>query len=234
MKFTPKIRIDTGVVEGYGGPGYSWIRVTHHNLLLEEARVGSERDLGRKEAEFAARWDREWDKSDFDAAVTGKKEASARCDSCGGDTLDGQISCVGKIFCRSCEKAGAIEAAKLEYHKRTDDHQKQRQKAESARQEEVTAKTRATLYGAFHWRDGWHFKRLSDGAVRVMRPAIIHGGGEEYLKTDITIPSNEWASIVCSVSSGGETGERWNAAQDFHGRPSASPVSRPHRGGAAK
>ncbi len=67
--------------------------------------------------------------------------------------------------------------------------------------------------GEFHWRDGWYFSRNEDGSVRVQQrsPGLSD--------TTITIPAPEWASIVCSVSKDGETGERWNAAQDFHGRP---------------
>ena len=57
-----------------------------------------------------------------------------------------------------------------------------------------------------------------DGSVRVMHSAEMPMTGEEYLHPDLTIPPNEWASIVCSVSAGGETGERWEASQDFHGR----------------
>jgi hypothetical protein len=49
----------------------------------------------------------------------------------------------------------------------------------------------------FHWRDGWWFKRLADGSVRV-----VHGD------TTLVIPENEWASIVCSVSALGEAGQR--------------------------
>ena len=60
----------------------------------------------------------------------------------------------------------------------------------------------------YHWRDGWRFKRMEDGSVRIVHPT--HAGA--------TIPPNEWASIVCAVSQQGEDNERWTAAQDFHGR----------------
>lgn len=65
----------------------------------------------------------------------------------------------------------------------------------------------------FHWRDGWHFKRQDDGSVRVN---YIVG---EWLYQSLIIPENEWASIVCSVSSLGETGERWEQSRRFHGIP---------------
>jgi len=63
----------------------------------------------------------------------------------------------------------------------------------------------------FHWRDGWYFKRLDDGTVRVL---LVHG---QQIYQHLIIPDNEWASIVCSVSADGETGERWQQARNFHG-----------------
>lgn len=65
--------------------------------------------------------------------------------------------------------------------------------------------------GEFHWTGSWYFMRMPDGAVRIRNTSL---GGVVAV-----IPANEWASIVCSVSKLGEDGERWNAAQDFHGRP---------------
>lgn len=66
----------------------------------------------------------------------------------------------------------------------------------------------------FHWKNGWYFKRESDGSVRIRK--VEHASGLDMV--DAIIPPAEWASIVCSVSRDGETGERWNQAQDFHGR----------------
>ena len=61
--------------------------------------------------------------------------------------------------------------------------------------------------GEFHSHDGWYFKRLEDGTVRV-----------RYGDTLVaTFPENEWASIVCFVSRKGETGDRWQQARIFHG-----------------
>lgn len=80
----------------------------------------------------------------------------------------------------------------------------------------------------FHWRDEIFFERKEDGGVEVRY--IEQFNNTPQIKT-WRIPPAEWASIVCSVSADGETGERWNAAQDFHGR--TSPVTRPeqHQGG---
>jgi hypothetical protein len=59
------------------------------------------------------------------------------------------------------------------------------------------------LDAGFHWTDGWYFKRLGDGSVRV-----VHKGN-----VLATIAENEWASIVCLVSELGETGERYQLAR---------------------
>jgi hypothetical protein len=67
---------------------------------------------------------------------------------------------------------------------------------------------------AYHWRDQIYFGRAHDGSVMVWK----NNGEGKADAFQLLIPQNEWASIVCSVSTAGETGERWNAAQDFHGR----------------
>jgi hypothetical protein len=72
---------------------------------------------------------------------------------------------------------------------------------------------RDDIKSGFHWRDGWYFKRLDAGSVRV-----CHVVGE-CLYLVLEIPENEWASIICSVSALGETGERWQQARNFHGHP---------------
>lgn len=73
--------------------------------------------------------------------------------------------------------------------------------------------------GGFHWTNATFFKRMEDGSVRLR---IFHPEGQErgafWTWTDRTIDPASWASIVCSVSADGETGERWNAAREFHGR----------------
>ena len=69
--------------------------------------------------------------------------------------------------------------------------------------------------GGFHWKDDVYFKRLDGGSVR-MRVF----GEWNYTPNweDFVIDPSAWASIVCNVSADGETFDRWNAAQDFHGR----------------
>lgn len=67
----------------------------------------------------------------------------------------------------------------------------------------------------FHWKHNTFWKRLDNGSVRVR-----HFMEWNYCPNwvDWIIPAAEWASIVCSVSRDGETAERWDHAQDFHGR----------------
>jgi hypothetical protein len=63
--------------------------------------------------------------------------------------------------------------------------------------------------GGFHWTGATYFKRLEDGSVRLR---IFHPESHEqhafWTWTDRTIDPASWASIVCSVSADGETGER--------------------------
>lgn len=68
----------------------------------------------------------------------------------------------------------------------------------------------------FHWRDGWTFKRMDDGSVRIR--GHYAANSETGGTVNLIIPAQEWASIVCSVSKGGESDGRWDQAQDFHGR----------------
>jgi hypothetical protein len=51
---------------------------------------------------------------------------------------------------------------------------------------------------AFHWRNGWYFKRDEPGIVTIWN---------DDLKIRLEIPPMEWASIVASVCFQGETGE---------------------------
>jgi len=70
--------------------------------------------------------------------------------------------------------------------------------------------------GGFHWKFDTYFKRLPNGGVRIRTWQEGHDGYPIYADRIIDAPA--WASIVCSVSADGETADRWNTAQDFHGR----------------
>jgi len=81
----------------------------------------------------------------------------------------------------------------------------------------------ASLHGAgrygFHDRDNWYWHRTENGGVGIRHytsptAGTVNPGGIDFA---MVIPENVWASIVCSVSKDGETGERWDAARKFHG-----------------
>lgn len=67
----------------------------------------------------------------------------------------------------------------------------------------------------FHWRDRIYFERTDDAAVKVTLGGDFDGGGYELF----TIDRNSWASIVASVSDGGESNGRFYDALRFHGEP---------------
>lgn len=58
----------------------------------------------------------------------------------------------------------------------------------------------------FHTHDGWHWDRDAEGNVVVTTP-----GGERHLMSP-----HEWASVVASMSAGGEVDGRWYPALEFH------------------
>lgn len=72
----------------------------------------------------------------------------------------------------------------------------------------------------FHSRNGLFFCRLNDtGEVRIIktRDGRMPDPDTNPPEWAITLPENEWASVVCSVSAAGETSARWMCARQFHG-----------------
>lgn len=70
----------------------------------------------------------------------------------------------------------------------------------------------------FHTQDGLYFGRLPNGDVRIVK--TDDNRDPESTDTqkilDMVIPGNSWASVIASVSAGGEVDERWYPAVDFH------------------
>lgn len=60
---------------------------------------------------------------------------------------------------------------------------------------------------SFHTFDNWRWDRNHDGSVTVQAPS-----GETHI-----MPASTWASVVASMSKGGEVDGRYYAALDFHG-----------------
>lgn len=60
-------------------------------------------------------------------------------------------------------------------------------------------------------RDGFQCASVdANGKVLVNKPVPVLEAGP------LVIPENEWASIVASVSKGGETATSWQFVRDFH------------------
>ena len=59
----------------------------------------------------------------------------------------------------------------------------------------------------FHWREGWYFHRLLDGSVQIHVAGVLD---------PVTIPPDEWASIVAHVADGG-TAHSYERATYVHG-----------------
>lgn len=68
--------------------------------------------------------------------------------------------------------------------------------------------------GEFHSRDGFYFKRQEDGAVRIR---VAEGGrAADSVLREVTLPGDEWASVMASVSRQRETSATWERARAFH------------------
>lgn len=79
------------------------------------------------------------------------------------------------------------------------------------RQDRV-AEERETMM--FHWRDGLYFERAADGSVQIIKKQ--RSGDVEIQTFEVIIDADGWASIVASVSLGGEGHGRFYEAQRFH------------------
>jgi len=74
----------------------------------------------------------------------------------------------------------------------------------------------------FHWTDNLYFGRRANGDVRILKlretpyPWPSVDGDYPTATLDITVPADQWGSIVASVSHAGETAGRWQEAMKFH------------------
>ncbi len=84
----------------------------------------------------------------------------------------------------------------------------------------------------YHLRDGLFFARSNATDVCIIKTADgktpwrqSREAGQPFdtnIVFELTVPENEWASVVASVSVLGENSQRWNAARDFHTNPEDS------------
>lgn len=74
------------------------------------------------------------------------------------------------------------------------------------------------MNSGFHLRDGLHFTRLENGAVRI---DWLSGPNWDSPVKSLAVPENEWASVMAAVSKDGESHDKWFAARVFHGLTTA-------------
>lgn len=68
----------------------------------------------------------------------------------------------------------------------------------------------------FHAVDGWCFRRMGNGDVVIAQyPGNPFDDGA-VPTVAVTIPADIWASVISSVSLGGEIDLRFYAAREFH------------------
>jgi hypothetical protein len=74
----------------------------------------------------------------------------------------------------------------------------------------------------FHLKDGWNFGRQDDGSVVIEhRNYQIDAETGKYtqlytVNTRLVVDADGWASVIASVSAGGEDHARFFAALEFH------------------
>lgn len=214
--FKPKITITSGEVPGYGGPGYHWVTGVYDNRRLFEVQSQSESAAAIQGERERVKWEKRWpSRAKFLAAIKHKKLASPLCSNCGKP--GGNSSCLDKRWCSRPECRRAMEDAIAEYE-RSQERRKVDDEARHAQEKKDRIRKCDETATGFHWRNGWYFKRQPDGSVRIIHRETPTS---EWLRVDLLIPAPEWASILCGVSAAGETADRWDAAQDFHGRVGA-------------
>lgn len=57
--------------------------------------------------------------------------------------------------------------------------------------------------GEFHWNDGWYFKRLDDGSVRIRKRESSQS--DAPILVEAVVPPLEWCSIASHVTAKGES-----------------------------
>lgn len=67
----------------------------------------------------------------------------------------------------------------------------------------------------FHFRNGLYFRRNEDRSVTIKQMKRNHVD-ETEASFEVTIDENSWASIISTVSNGGETSDRFYKALQWH------------------
>ncbi len=74
-----------------------------------------------------------------------------------------------------------------------------------------------SITNMFHAKDGLFFSRRPNGSVYIIKMADSKTPDGFDFVADVILSESEWASVVSSVSAGGETSARWRQARLFHG-----------------
>jgi hypothetical protein len=77
--------------------------------------------------------------------------------------------------------------------------------------------------GLFHLRSGFYFGRDEAEVVIAHRHPALERDGVSVVDmvSVIRVPLNEWASVLASTSSAGDTGDKWREALAFLGEADA-------------
>lgn len=210
--FIPTIEQCGGTVRGYGAPDRYWVRGVYNNRLLYSCDSDDERHVAVLGERERVKWEREWASEDaFLAAIATMPLDTPLCSRCG--MPGGTILCLDRNWCNRPLCKAAMESAISEHEASAARAERERIANHAAEKAERVRRKDELVHTGFHWRDGWYFIREADGSVHAVWRRSPHG---EYFDADITIPPDEWASIVCSVSAAGETSDRWHAARAFH------------------
>lgn len=199
------LKVQTTYYPGYGGPPEWVVTAICENRLLRSIVCSSEKQAGRYEFVL---------ETEIGCAINAidlgdYPLASPLCSNCGGDTLDGCSYQLDRTWCKKSECQTAQESFADQYRHRIEQRDRE-EKLEQQQRDELRQARLEEWRTGFHATNGWYFKRMPDGSVRIAKPDTGY--------VMIEFPPNIWASIVCSVSADGETLDRWNASQDFHGR----------------
>ena len=65
----------------------------------------------------------------------------------------------------------------------------------------------------FHLREGFFYERMPEGQIHIVHAMTVEGLPK--VVGDITVPDNEWASVMASTSYRGETRETWIEALKY-------------------
>jgi hypothetical protein len=182
--------------QGYGGPDQWTVNVIHRgkNKLLDQRTASSEYAIGKAEVELKTKWSTVINAVNYDEILAAAPPASPTCTICGGHTLDGCTSCVEELFCKNCQ--GRIAEYQEKYRERVAAAEKAfQQRQEEARKKKIEG-NKQRLARAFHWKDGWYFRRVHDPAKGDAVEILQEESEGEFLSERCRIPLHEWQSIV--------------------------------------